>query len=241
MIPLIPRVFILSCCLPFCSGSDVPPGKPNQMSILVPGEDVPVSMREWAAGKWLGLFSKNSDYYLDIVKVKFIQTEWGDSLTVVPELREQDRQSVTLLIRGLSQPAIGQSLNMAKLRKGSFPSAYLSPIIEGNHPWIHRFSFAGNNAFSLAYRPGKPDLRPNIVFSNGNKSQLICQLPFYDSEGGAELLWAGDLDEDGQVDLLISTAISYREKTIRLYLSSKATAPNLVRQVATYEVCFAKA
>jgi hypothetical protein len=50
--------------------------------------------------------------------------------------------------------------------------------------------------------------------------------------GRPALLWAGDLDRDGKVDLLMDVSGHYSSMELRLYLSSRATPGELVREVA---------
>jgi hypothetical protein len=48
------------------------------------------------------------------------------------------------------------------------------------------------------------------------------------------VLWAGDLDGDGRLDVLLDTSESSNEEALRLFLSSTATGGQLVSEVASF-------
>ncbi len=61
--------------------------------------------------------------------------------------------------------------------------------------------------------------------------QLLVALPWLD-DTHVKLLWAGDLDGDGSLDLLIDTAHKYSYSQPTLFLSSMATGNELLTSVA---------
>ncbi len=60
-------------------------------------------------------------------------------------------------------------------------------------------------------------------------------LSFLDS-GVPRLLWAGDLDRDGKLDLLLDLSHHYNETAMTLFLSSQAESGQMVKKVATFLV-----
>jgi hypothetical protein len=50
------------------------------------------------------------------------------------------------------------------------------------------------------------------------------------------LLWAGDLDRDGKLDLYLSVTQHYDVAERKLFLSSQARRKKLVREVASFEI-----
>ncbi|GAB3359019.1 hypothetical protein [Lysobacter tyrosinilyticus] len=54
-------------------------------------------------------------------------------------------------------------------------------------------------------------------------------------EAGAHLIFAGDLDRDGRLDLIFDGSHHYNVSLPTLFLSSKATPDELVHQVAQYD------
>lgn len=74
-----------------------------------------------------------------------------------------------------------------------------------------------------------------LVLSRGGREQLLYQHAEGDTgdTGGWHLRWAGDLDGDGQLDLLLAADHHSNLSTLRLFLSSRAKKGGLVREVAT--------
>ena len=72
-----------------------------------------------------------------------------------------------------------------------------------------------------------------LVLSRGGVAQVLYQHAEGDTDGWL-LRWAGDLDGDGQLDLLLTADHHYDLSTLRLFLSSKAKKGQLVREVATF-------
>lgn len=56
-------------------------------------------------------------------------------------------------------------------------------------------------------------------------------------EGGIFLHWIGDIDADGELDVLLSNSATYTCKEIVFFLSSKAERGHFFKQVAKYQEC----
>ncbi len=72
-----------------------------------------------------------------------------------------------------------------------------------------------------------------LRLSYGARSQELAELPvnrLHDS--GARLLWAGDLDRDGRLDLLLDLSDHYNMSQPTLFLSSAASDRDIVAPVA---------
>ena len=73
-----------------------------------------------------------------------------------------------------------------------------------------------------------------VVLTDGRLTQAL-----YSAEGSADephydLEWAGDLDRDGRLDLIVNLYSKYRMHPHKLFLSSKASPGQLVGLVATF-------
>ena len=74
-----------------------------------------------------------------------------------------------------------------------------------------------------------------IELSKGDRSQVIFS---FDSTTDVVplLLWAGDLDRDGQLDLLIDAVYNYAASGPTLFLSSAVEHNNLLQKVAQFAI-----
>ncbi len=67
-------------------------------------------------------------------------------------------------------------------------------------------------------------------------SQILREYAEFDLEGPPKLIWAGDLDRDGQLDVFMNTYHEYAAREYTLFLSSMAEMGELVKEVASYLV-----
>lgn len=74
-----------------------------------------------------------------------------------------------------------------------------------------------------------------LQLKHAGKIQTLFQWPQGLSDQHAELIWAGDLDGDGKLDLLIDHSDHYNSSGLALYLSTWAGAGQLVGRVAIFK------
>lgn len=84
-----------------------------------------------------------------------------------------------------------------------------------------------------------------IVLHADGRTQTLSELTGYyeyqaatmslSDEGGAVLLFAGDLDQDGKLDLVFDTTDHYNVSRPTLFLSSQAGPGELLREAARYQ------
>ncbi len=126
-----------------------------------------------------------------------------------------------------------------------FPSAAV-PVLE--EPWPIR---SGRLALSLGGRDyalgvvegpevgrdyqGAPyRVRRVLVLDHGGVRQSVADVTDRDA-GHPAVLWAGDLDGDGRLDLVLDESDHYNVTVTALFLSSEAAPGALVRRVARHE------
>lgn len=73
----------------------------------------------------------------------------------------------------------------------------------------------------------------NVILSAGKKKQLIYSAGEFVDDPHFTVIWAGDLDRDGKLDLVVNLSRKYSVHPFRLLLSSKAVNGRLVRDVAS--------
>jgi hypothetical protein len=130
-------------------------------------------------------------------------------------------------------PGMTDEARPLMLIRGVAPRASLKPLIEAE---VALYDFgkpvtvgdATLEAISAGPRAGRIELRV------GEAKQTLFECTDCDQDAWG-LRWAGDLDGDGKVDLLLTAGTHYSVTVTRLFLSSKAKKGELVREVAKYE------
>lgn len=153
----------------------------------------------------------------------------GESLLLVRGLKKTGPTPIS--IRSAQSPdSLGR--DMALARRGRF----LAP---GQHV---TFSL-GRAAYRLTARggfdPSRPDhdrlivgYRLTLKGPDGVSQDLAVPTRFAE-DGVPVVVWAGDLDGDGKLDLYMDLTDHYNVRDYALYLSSRARAGMLVKKVAT--------
>jgi hypothetical protein len=73
-----------------------------------------------------------------------------------------------------------------------------------------------------------------LVLVNGESRQVLYSLQECGSDPTWALVWAGDLDRDGKLDLYVSVTQHYNVTERKLFLSSPAGEGQLVKEVAEF-------
>ena len=183
---------------------------------------------------WLGLYSTPDGYALipSGITVETVYDPFVDNAG--------ERTGKVVSVEGQTRPLfLVKGLNIPKrkfIKTLSVEGAILSP---GKYLDLR---LDGKSEYHLtAY--GEGEIGPNGFTSLENysvelsKGRLSQELVAYSSTNGAipTLLWAGDLDGDGQLDLVINATPHYTVYSApMLFLSSMARDGNLVRKVAVF-------
>lgn len=73
-----------------------------------------------------------------------------------------------------------------------------------------------------------------LVLASSEATQVLYSLEGCGNEPYWYLLWAGDLDRDGKLDLYVSVTYHYNISQKKLFLSSRAAKGELVKEVAEF-------
>ena len=183
---------------------------------------------------WLGLYSTPDGCALvpSRITVKTVYDPLvdnaGEKTGKVVSVEGQTRP--LFLIKGLEAPKRNSIETLSAERAILNPGKSLNLRLDGK-----------NESHLIAY--GEGDIGPNGFTSLENyslelsKGQLSQELVAYSSTNGAipTLLWAGDLDGDGQLDLVINANPHYTVYSApMLFLSSMAKEGYLVQRVAVF-------
>jgi hypothetical protein len=75
-----------------------------------------------------------------------------------------------------------------------------------------------------------------IRMYQGTRTQTLAEFPLIDWDGPPQLVWAGDLDRDGNLDALLDLRTHYAGHHYVLFLSSRARSRDLVGRAAEFRV-----
>jgi hypothetical protein len=177
------------------------------------------------ASEWLGLFDMACSYRLQPVEVQF-----------TPEDREVCEG---YKLRGLTVELPGGSYSSPLiLLSSSIPVFSTGNVLTVVPDYMHLFPnlsvvFCEDELEEVRLFTN----REGLYLSNEQITQHITET--FPGEENSEtfmgILWAGDLDRDGKLDLLLNdVADEYGRFTWDLYLSTEASSDQLVRKVATF-------
>ncbi len=93
----------------------------------------------------------------------------------------------------------------------------------------------GARRYGLRVQSAKPDLSDaRVVLTDGRRTQVLYSAEGVVDEPHFDVVWAGDLDRDGQLDLVVNLSRKYSVHPYRLLLSSKAAPNQLVGEAAVF-------
>jgi len=74
-----------------------------------------------------------------------------------------------------------------------------------------------------------------VVLDHAGRTQVLYSADGYADDPHFQIVWAGDLDRDGKLDLVVNLHRKYSWHPYRLLLSTKASATHLVGEAAVFE------
>lgn len=177
------------------------------------------------ADEWLGLFDMACNCMLRSVEVQFTLQD-----IVVYEGERPAGLVVELPGENYSTPLVLLSSSMPVFSRG--------PVLTVIHDYMHLL-------VNLSVVFSEEELEEVTLFTNGDglflsndeiEQHITDTFPGEEqSETYMGILWAGDLDGDGELDFLLNdVAHGYRRFSWDLYLSSEAASDQLVGKVATF-------
>jgi hypothetical protein len=173
----------------------------------------------WGGDGWLG-WTYDDDA---LVPVSLVVRDW-------PNERSDDQDEVTVE----SIPDV-----VFAMRCIGVPTAYIrsAGIVNGELHYRESLRMAlRERRYELALRGSRKDLTDaKVVLTDGRRAQVIYSTDGFVDEPHFDVPWAGDLDGDGELDLVVNLSRKYSDHPYRLLLSSMAGPGELVGEAARFE------
>ncbi|HEV2827932.1 MAG TPA: hypothetical protein VGW76_10050 [Pyrinomonadaceae bacterium] len=214
-------------------------GSPQQaQQVIEPGEFHGEEVSAQSGEKWLGLHITDGDHSI-LLPYRLTVNTVNDSLIDDEGQATGKKVSVDLpleplfLIRGLKNVSAGPvSTVFDKVRSASIldeSSAITLTLDQASYV----LKVAGSeDTAKCPYQSFPRNAR--LVLLNGKSGQVLYTLQDCGNDPSWKLLWAGDLDRDGKLDLYVSVTQHYNVSERRLFLSSQADEGQLVKEVAEF-------
>ncbi|MDM7921673.1 MAG: VCBS repeat-containing protein [Pyrinomonadaceae bacterium] len=179
---------------------------------------------------WFGLFG--NEHGSEVRRTKVIVKPAEDP--VVDSPGEMTGKSVR--VRGKDQPVF-LFRNADFIKEGR-----VLTLSARSDRYDHNETFYLSNGFERTYRLGENEYRLWVTgganslrlnLSTGDTQQLVFSVAAI-GDATWDLIWVGDIDGDGKLDLLANLPTFYNFGQTRLFVSSKADPGKLVKQVALF-------
>jgi hypothetical protein len=184
---------------------------------------------------WFGLFrSEKGDALLETkITVEKIATPFDEGEEPGGVAVTVDRAGDPIfLVKGSSRFRSGPVKTLLHDNLFLYPAQDLSLRLEKRHYNLMAFGSTNDEGLILSY-----GLR--LWDSTLRAYQTIAQIssPGWETtQNSFNILWAGDLDNDGRLDLFLNLSEHYAEHVYALFLSSFADVGSLIKKVATFEI-----
>jgi hypothetical protein len=232
MMKAVASVLALVSLIPVLGGQASAQKRVPRISLIETGEfhgdEIPARSGE----RWLGLFPTAGGFALlpATVKVEAVHD------MIVDEPQEKTGKKVS--VRRSRKPVF-LLRGAGGLNRGAVTGVFSGERKLGNGELVG-LKLGGNN-YRLKVVSGDPapasHLMPNskLLLTVGAKTQVIFSVAEHD-DGSWTLLWAGDLDGDGRLDLYLDLNDHYNTSQRRLFLSTQASRGQLVKEVAAFSI-----
>lgn len=181
--------------------------------------------------EWVGIFKKGQQYVLsktDITVEMFADPIVDDPGGMTGKKVSTDQGSALILITGISdiKPGILESVQIKK--NSLYPG---ESFTIGFHGTKYKFSASGNRK----YESNITDYRLEVESTkDGKKSKQVIGTEAGFDDTMYQFIWLGDIDRDGELDLIMDLSNHYNVGNITLFLSSKAYKGQLFQRVSLF-------
>jgi hypothetical protein len=214
-------------------------GSPQQpQQVLEPGEFHGEEVSAQSGEKWLGLHITDDDH--SILLPYRLTIEAVNDLIVDEEGQSTGKKvSVDLplaplfLIKGAKNVSAGPVTTVFDdgARSGTLGESSALTLNLGEQSYV--LKVAGSEDTAKCPSQSLPR-NARLVLVNGEFKQVLYSLQDCGSDPSWSLVWAGDLDRDGKLDLYVNVTQHYNSSERKLFLSSQASEGQLVKEAAEF-------
>lgn len=183
-----------------------------------------------AGGDWFAVVETLTGMALTATRIEVSQVPDACADTAT-RIAAADVGDSLFLVRGSGSFRAGPIDSVFVERRFIYPAEEFSFRLESDR-WF------GFQAYGSA-APAVGEVRVSdyeIRMYQGSRVQTLATFPRIDWDGPPQLVWAGDLDRDGNLDALLDLRASYAANLYTLFLSSHAKNGQLVEKVAEFRV-----
>lgn len=175
----------------------------------------------WAGTNWVGWTHGSTR----LVRVQLIVRPLADRDNV----HEEDRVTVEWRPETLSYAV----RCIPTVRAGRMESA---PVVNHDLGSSGPLAIAlGRRRYTVRLERAREDLSDaRVMLSDGTVTQMLYSTDGFVDEPHFQIEWAGDIDRDGRLDLVVNLSRKYSMHPHRLLLSTKAKASELVGEAAVF-------
>lgn len=222
-------VYCLASCALLVGGMQATNSKQSASQLLEVGEFHGDEVRAKTGDGWLGLFLINGEYSLlpSAIKVESVRDDMvdGENGMTGKKVSVNWNYEPIFLIKGI--PLISRPV----------------PTIIGEKQYLYEQPTMrlelGKRNYELNVVPRKEDdgklAGIAVVLSSGKETQTLRFIPdATETPENMAVIWAGDLDGDGELDLYLDLSDHYNVSHRMLLLSSAAGKGKMLREVAEF-------
>ena len=204
--------------------------EPPRLVLALPGDVLGEGPWPEGGSRWLGLYQEEGGYRLRSVRLS-IRTVDHACAGSATRISAPGPDAPLFLVRGVPGLRAGPVRGAFHGRLFLYPGQSRSVQVRDDL-W---YAF---QAFGTALAVGQEALFTEYALwlRQAARAQRIASFPRLAADGVPEVLWAGDLDQDGKLDLFADLRQHYASHRYALLLSSAAAPDSLVRVVGHFDV-----
>ncbi len=219
-----PAVYSSSDEIGDAAGNWTTQGRRYAVNLLETGQFHGDEVTAKSGSKWYGLSRTGKNFTIAPITIK-VETVFDP---IVDEDGERTGKRVSAGV--ISNPIFLLDRDFRPGSKRIVPTLYAgeTPI---NGKFTERYSLSGRS-YELRLANGAKSkgtrLGSKLVLSSGGRVQILADLTDQSDEANWKIFWAGDLDNDGKLDLYVDLSNHYNVSDRILFLSTLAKGGKLV-------------